>query len=298
MDAARRLDLFSTKPGPSDEWLAGCAGLICRIGDTPLVRIREAVKGLVPPGVEIWGKCEWFNPGGSVKDRAALAMVLDAERRGALRPGSTLLDASSGNTGISYAMIAAARGYRLMLCLPSNANSERKALLSMYGAEVVLTDPLEGSDGAIREAQRLHREPTPSSPTSTSTATRRTGGRTTDRRGRRSGGRRRGGSPTSSPRSVPAARSWARPVLPGPPRARPVRGGPARLARSWLGGPQAHGDGDRAADLRRPGLADRKVAPTTDASYELARRLAAEGLLVGPSAAARCGRAVAGGSGA
>lgn len=136
----------------------GAEGLLARVGDTPLVRIREAVRGLVPPGVEIWGKCEWFNPGGSVKDRAALAMVLDAERRGALRPGSTLLDASSGNTGISYAMIAAARGYRLMLCLPSNANSERKALLSMYGAEVVLTDPLDGSDGAIREAQRLHRE--------------------------------------------------------------------------------------------------------------------------------------------
>ena len=136
----------------------GATGLLARVGDTPLVRIRGAVDDLIPSGVEIWGKCEWFNPGGSVKDRAALSMVLDAERRGVLRPGGAILDASSGNTGISYAMIAAARGYRLVLCLPRNANHERKALLRAYGAEVVLTDPLQGSDGAIREAQRLAAE--------------------------------------------------------------------------------------------------------------------------------------------
>ncbi|HMV66588.1 MAG TPA: cysteine synthase family protein [Myxococcota bacterium] len=136
----------------------GADGLLAHVGDTPLVRIRAAVEGMIPDGVEIWGKCEWFNPGGSVKDRAALAMVLDAERRGVLRPGDTLLDSSSGNTGISYAMIAAARGYRLRLCLPRNANEERKALLAMYGTEVVLTDPLDGSDGAIREARRMAAE--------------------------------------------------------------------------------------------------------------------------------------------
>jgi cysteine synthase B len=133
----------------------GAEGLLATVGNTPLVRVRRAVEGWVPEGVEIWGKCEWFNPGGSVKDRAALSMVLDAERRGALRPGGTILDSSSGNTGISYAMIAAARGYRLVLCLPQNANEERKALLAMYGAEIVLTDPLEGSDGAIRRAKAL-----------------------------------------------------------------------------------------------------------------------------------------------
>ena len=134
----------------------GASGLLAAVGNTPLVRLGTSVADLIPPGVEIWGKCEWFNPGGSVKDRAALSMVLDAERRGVLRPGGTILDASSGNTGISYALIAAVRGYRLMLCLPRNANAERKALLKAYGAEIVLTDPLEGSDGAIREARRRH----------------------------------------------------------------------------------------------------------------------------------------------
>lgn len=133
----------------------GATGLLSRIGDTPLVRIERAVDGMLPEGVELWGKLEGLNPGGSVKDRAALAMVLDAERRGKLRPGGTLLDASSGNTGISLAMIAAARGYRLVLCLPANANGERKALLGIYGAQVVLTDPLAGSDGAILEARAL-----------------------------------------------------------------------------------------------------------------------------------------------
>ncbi len=136
----------------------GADGLLAHVGNTPLVPIRGAVKGLVPEGVEIWGKAEWFNPGGSVKDRAALSMVLDAERSGRLKPGKVILDASSGNTGISYAMIAAARGYTLKLCLPSNANEERKQLLALYGAEIVSTDPLEGSDGAIRRAQALAAE--------------------------------------------------------------------------------------------------------------------------------------------
>jgi cysteine synthase B len=105
--------------------------------------------------VELHVKCEWFNPGGSVKDRAAASIVLDAERRGVLRPGATILDASSGNTGIAYAWIAAERGYRLVLCLPRNANTERRQLLAAYGATLIDTDPLEGSDGAIREARRL-----------------------------------------------------------------------------------------------------------------------------------------------
>jgi cysteine synthase B len=116
------------------------------------------VRDLVPPGVEIYGKAEWLNPGGSVKDRAALSMVLDALRTGRLRKGQTILDASSGNTGISYAMIAASMGFQLKLCLPSNANEERRALLGMYGAEIVSTSPLEGSDGAIRVARALAAE--------------------------------------------------------------------------------------------------------------------------------------------
>lgn len=133
----------------------GATGLLAAVGNTPLIRLAPEITGPLAAGVEVWAKCEWFNPGGSVKDRPALAIVLDAERRGLLSPGATLLDASSGNTGIAYAMIAAVRGYKLVLALPRNANAERRRLLVAYGAELVLTDPLEGSDGAIREARAL-----------------------------------------------------------------------------------------------------------------------------------------------
>jgi cysteine synthase B len=108
--------------------------------------------------VEILAKAEYFNPGGSVKDRPALNMIEDGERRGALHPGKVILDATSGNTGIAYAMIGAAKGYRVQLCLPANANHERKRILRAYGAELILTDPGEGSDGAIREARRRFAE--------------------------------------------------------------------------------------------------------------------------------------------
>jgi len=123
------------------------------IGRTPLVRLRRVEPR---PGVEIYAKLESQNPGGSVKDRAALAMILEGERTGALHSGRVLLDATSGNTGISYAMLGAARGYRVTLCVPANVTEERKRLLHAYGAELVLTDPMEGSDGAIREARRLY----------------------------------------------------------------------------------------------------------------------------------------------
>lgn len=129
--------------------------MLDRIGNTPLVRLQRIPAGLVPPDVEIWAKCEWFNPGGSVKDRAAWAIVQAAEASGALTPGVRLLDSSSGNTGIAYGMIAAVRGHALTLCLPANANLERKRILRAYGVEIVETDPLEGSDGAIRKARAL-----------------------------------------------------------------------------------------------------------------------------------------------
>jgi cysteine synthase B len=129
---------------------SGLAGLI---GNTPLVRLA-AIDAEVP-GVEIYGKAEWTNPGGSVKDRPALAMILEGERTGRLTPAKTILDATSGNTGIAYAMIGASRGYRVKLCLPANANEERKRILGIYGAELVLTDPAEGSDGAIRRVREL-----------------------------------------------------------------------------------------------------------------------------------------------
>jgi len=123
-----------------------------RIGNTPLVRLERFE---TKPGVQIHAKLELHNAGGSVKDRAALAMVDDGERRGLLGAGQVLLDATSGNTGISYAMLGAARGFLVKLCVPANVTRERRQILESFGAELVLTDPMEGSDGAIREARRI-----------------------------------------------------------------------------------------------------------------------------------------------
>jgi len=123
------------------------------IGRTPLVRLRHFERET--PGVELYAKAEWQNPGGSVKDRAAYRMILDGEKSGRLRPGLTIVDATSGNTGIAYAMVGAARGYQVKLCLPENASPERKLILRAFGVELVLTDPLEGTDGAIREVRRM-----------------------------------------------------------------------------------------------------------------------------------------------
>ncbi len=127
-----------------------------RIGRTPLVPLARLQARFI--GVRLFAKLEWANPGGSVKDRAAASIIADAEASGRLRPGMALLDASSGNTAVAYAMIAAAKRYRAVLCVPKNANPRVQALLRTYGAEVVATDPLEGSDGAIREARRLAAE--------------------------------------------------------------------------------------------------------------------------------------------
>jgi len=124
------------------------------IGRTPMVRLRRFESEV--PGVELYAKAEWQNPGGSVKDRAAARMILDGEASGALKAGRVILDATSGNTGIAYATVGAARGYGVKLCVPENASPERKLILRALGAELVLTDPLEGTDGAIREARRLY----------------------------------------------------------------------------------------------------------------------------------------------
>lgn len=126
-------------------------GVLPAIGQTPLIPIRC-------DGVEIYAKAEYLNPGGSVKDRAALAMVLEGERSGKLTRGKTILDATSGNTGIALAMIGAARGYQVTLCLPKNASTERKRTLGIYGAEIIETDPLEATDGAQRRAKALAAE--------------------------------------------------------------------------------------------------------------------------------------------
>jgi cysteine synthase B len=123
------------------------------VGNTPLVRLPRFE--LETPGVELYAKTEWQNPSGSVKARAAARIIEQGERSGRLHRGKTILDATSGNTGIAYAMLAAAAGYRLELCVPANVTLERKRMLRAYGAEVIFTDPLEGSDGAITEARRI-----------------------------------------------------------------------------------------------------------------------------------------------
>jgi S-sulfo-L-cysteine synthase (O-acetyl-L-serine-dependent) len=124
------------------------------IGNTPLLRLEKISRPY--PGIEILGKAEFYNPGGSVKDRPALNMVLDGERSGKLNHNRVLLDATSGNTGIAYAMIGAVRGYQVKLCLPANASMERKRILKAYGAEMVFSDAAEGSDGAIRLVREVY----------------------------------------------------------------------------------------------------------------------------------------------
>src|SRR5258706_12428755 len=125
-----------------------------QIGNTPLLALKQVASGL-PSGVEVLVKAEYLNPGGSVKDRAALAMILDGERSGRLYTGKIILDATSGNTGIAYAMIGAARGYFVTICLPANASVERKRMLRVLGAEPIETEPLQGSDGAQVVARAL-----------------------------------------------------------------------------------------------------------------------------------------------
>src|SRR5580698_1623852 len=151
---------LSSSPSPTGPAEAGrretpspASSVLDLIGRTPLVRLQHFEREA--PGVELYAKAEWQNPGGSVKDRAAARMIADGEASGALRPGLTIVDATSGNTGIAYAMVGAARGYKVKLCLPENASPERKLILRAFGAELVLTSPLESTDGAIREARRL-----------------------------------------------------------------------------------------------------------------------------------------------
>jgi cysteine synthase B len=130
--------------------------LLERIGDTPLLRLDRLTETL--PGVTLLGKAEWYNPGGSVKDRAAANIVAEGRRSGRFPGGRTLLDATSGNTGIAFAMLGAAEGFPVTLCMPRNVSDERKKILAAYGAQVIYTDPDDGSDGAIRRARELAAE--------------------------------------------------------------------------------------------------------------------------------------------
>ncbi|PYU90440.1 MAG: cysteine synthase, partial [Acidobacteria bacterium] len=126
------------------------------IGNTPLLRLENVARRF--PEAEFYGKAEWANPGGSVKDRPALNIIREAERAGLMSKDKILIDSTSGNTGIAYAMICAARGYRLKLYMPSNVSEERKRILKAYGAEIIYTDPLEGSDGVIRRVRQIAAE--------------------------------------------------------------------------------------------------------------------------------------------
>src|SRR5271169_4940230 len=143
-------------PVVSKPAVASKTSLLSLIGNTPLIRLAKLDAEL--PGVEIYVKAEFLNPGGSVKDRAALNMILDGERTGRLTKEKVLLDATSGNTGIAYAMICSLKGYKVKLCLPANASHERKQILTAYGAEMLFSDPGEGSDGAIRLCKKVYEE--------------------------------------------------------------------------------------------------------------------------------------------
>jgi cysteine synthase B len=157
MTATKKSSLSHEAPGSKETPAARThigQHLLERIGHTPLLRFARI--GSEFPNVEICAKAEWFNPGGSVKDRAAYSMIREGERRGDLRPGKIILDATSGNTGIAYAMIGAALGYRVKLCLPSSASPERKQILAAYGAEIVFTPGDEGTDGAIRRVHKIY----------------------------------------------------------------------------------------------------------------------------------------------
>jgi cysteine synthase B len=130
------------------------ASVVDLVGNTPLLRLARIAPDL-PQGVELYAKAEWYNPGGSVKDRPALYMIREGERSGRLRPGMRIADATSGNTGIAYATIGAALGYRVTLAMPDNASVARKRILTALGAELILTDAMEGSDGSIRAIRAL-----------------------------------------------------------------------------------------------------------------------------------------------
>jgi cysteine synthase B len=135
-------------------WRHHSTSILSAIGNTPLIRLERLTADL--PGIEIYAKAEFFNPGGSVKDRPALNMILEGERTGKLTKDRILLDSTSGNTGIAYAMVCSVKGYRVKLCLPLNASEERKRILKAFGVDIVFTDPAEGSDGAIRKCREIY----------------------------------------------------------------------------------------------------------------------------------------------
>jgi cysteine synthase B len=151
--SAKLAETFSANSAPEPAVPRPGLSLLERIGNTPLLRFDQLTSHL--PSVTLLGKAEWHNPGGSVKDRAASNIVAEGRRSGKFSSGKILLDATSGNTGIAYAMLGAAEGFPVTLCMPHNVSAERKKILSVYGADIIYTDPGDGSDGAIRAAREL-----------------------------------------------------------------------------------------------------------------------------------------------
>ena len=152
-NSAKLNRLSVSAPLPAEEAARAGEAVVGRIGKTPLIALDALTREL--PAVRLLGKAEWYNPGGSVKDRAAANIVTEARRSGKLAPGKILLDSTSGNTGIAYAMLGAALGFPVTLCVPENVSVERKRILQAYGANIIFTDPGEGSDGAIKIARQL-----------------------------------------------------------------------------------------------------------------------------------------------
>jgi S-sulfo-L-cysteine synthase (O-acetyl-L-serine-dependent) len=153
MNAANFSSAFGAVPEANTSAARSGGTVLARIGNTPLLQLDALVPAL--PAVQLLGKAEWYNPGGSIKDRAAANIVCEARRAGKLAPGKILLDSTSGNTGIAYAMLGAALGFPVTLCVPENVSDERKRILQAYGANIIYTDPSEGSDGAIKIARQL-----------------------------------------------------------------------------------------------------------------------------------------------
>jgi len=150
---------YPLSPFTSASSLEDPTSLEAQVGNTPLIQLKRIAEAAgLPRQVQLFAKAEWFNPSGSVKDRPALNIIKTAEMQGHLKPGMTLMDSTSGNMGIAYAMLGAVRGYHIKITLPQNASPERIGILRSYGAELIFTDPLEGSDGAIREVRRLAAE--------------------------------------------------------------------------------------------------------------------------------------------
>ena len=257
------------------------------IGNTPLLRIRS----LSTSNVGICAKAEFFNPGGSVKDRPALNMILDGERTGALDPGRIILDATSGNTGIAYAMIGAAQGYpREALPARATPRIERKRILKAYGAEIVFTDPGEGLRRRHPQVPRdLRRRIPTATSTPTSTTTRPTGRRISRPPASRSSSRPTAGSRTSSPAWAPAAPSWAstrRLKRRRPAASQCISAQPSSGFHGLEG--MKHMPTAIVPGIYDPTLADDNLWIDTEDAYAMVRRLAREeGLLVGISSGAQ-----------